>query len=124
MISIVRKKFNSWCINSQLFVLLCLLNFLDFYSTKLLIDHDGYDAEGNPFLRWMVYQLDTAYAILYIKIFFLCLFGYFYYTYITLNKHRQTFLLKAMTSISWLLVFALSLICINNLLLVYFTVLT
>lgn len=119
-ISAIRKEFNSWHTASQLFFLICLLNFLDFYTTKLLVDKNGYDVEGNPFLRLAMYELDTTYAILYIKVFFLSFCGYWYHQYIKSNLTTFKWLpLQTITLTFWALAIVFLSICVNNLILVY-----
>lgn len=62
------RPIREWPLWNQLFLLLSLLNFLDYWSTNLIITKYGYDMEANPVMRWLMYYADTPLALLFAKI--------------------------------------------------------
>lgn len=61
------KQFRSLSLNMQLIILLSLLNFYDFITTKSLVDMYGFGAEANPFLYWAMVATGSVWVILWIK---------------------------------------------------------
>lgn len=68
MIAAARATFNRWHLNTQLMVILTLLNIVDFLTTKFLVDKLGFEAEANELLYRAMVALDSVYAILLIKV--------------------------------------------------------
>lgn len=49
------------------FTFLAIFSYIDFWLTKLLIDTQGYEAEGSPWLRWAIECVDSTWPIFAIK---------------------------------------------------------
>lgn len=62
------RPIREWAVWNQLFLLLSLLNFLDYWSTSLIIAKYGYDAEANPLMRLVISCADTPLALLAAKV--------------------------------------------------------
>ena len=56
--------------------LLIFLNYIDFYTTAILIDRVGYAVEANPINYWLITTFDTVWAIFVFKAIVLTLFWY------------------------------------------------
>jgi len=59
-----------------LFLILIILNILDFYSTAILINADGLEVETNPIVVWLSTVTGTFWVIFLVKGMFLALLGY------------------------------------------------
>lgn len=70
-----REQFNSWELTTQLFVLLCLLNVIDFQTTATLVNVGGFDVEANPVMRGLLYATGTIWAVLIVKALVLTFIG-------------------------------------------------
>ena len=51
----------------MIFYILVFLNFMDFYTTSILIDSYGYSIEANPINYWLITTFDTVWAIFIFK---------------------------------------------------------
>ena len=102
-------------INNVLFLLLFLLNIVDFVTTKILVDIQGFIVEANPILYNLMVNFDTVWVILYIKLLILGLF------FIFIQKSKDTFTLLPPKTLKWVLISLIAIIFIvsyNNLILV------
>ena len=59
--------------------ILIILNAVDFYLTRQLIEIHGYGVELNPLLNYLLHLTDTVFVILIIKSAALVLFSVFYF---------------------------------------------
>ena len=78
MIKYLRNKFSKAHVGTQLFIILVFLNLLDFQTTKVLVDAQGFQVEANPFLRYLMMISGTVYAILIMKVIAMAFFSYWY----------------------------------------------
>lgn len=110
-----RKQFNRWELTTQLFVVLCLLNVVDFQTTATLVNIGGFDVEANPAMRQLMYATGTVWAILIIKAAVLTFLGFLGPK--IKPKHR---LISPYTykNVLVLLCVGFSFVCLNNLYLI------
>lgn len=94
MIKILRRKLYDTHITVQLFFLLILLNYLDFHTTKLLVDIHGFEVEANPILRYIMDITGSVYSILLVKTIAIAFLGFWF------NKEETQFKNK----IKWVLI--------------------
>lgn len=59
-------------------ILFLVLNFLDGYSTWLVLKPDHYHRERNPIARWVFRKLKAPFSIVFFKVFLLSLLGIFF----------------------------------------------
>ena len=78
MIKFLRKKFTDSHIGTQLFIILVFLNLLDFQTTKVLVDAQGFSVEANPLLRHVMMISGTVYSILMVKLVAMAFFSFWY----------------------------------------------
>ena len=60
----------------MIFYVLVFLNFMDFYTTSILIDSYGYSIEANLINYWLITTFDTVWVIFIFKAIALSLLWY------------------------------------------------
>lgn len=95
MNTLIQNKQN-WHLNTWLIISLIALNFLDFQTTIIAIEHYGYK-EANPILAYIIDITGTLWSILWFKCTFL---GLLFIPYIFVNKYREKCQTKRMV---WIL---------------------
>ena len=78
MIRYLKSKFIGSHLGTQLFIILIFLNLLDFQTTKVLVDAQGFQVEANPILRYFMMVSGTVYSILIMKIMAMGFFSFWY----------------------------------------------
>ena len=71
-----RTTLNAWPLARQLVIVLALLNFVDFYTTKSLVDAFGFEIEANPWLYKLIVTTGTVWAIFWAKAAFFVWLGW------------------------------------------------
>lgn len=78
MFRYLKSKFTGTHIGTQLFIILIFLNLLDFQTTKVLVDAQGFHVEANPLLRHLMMISGTVYSILMVKLVAMAFFSIWY----------------------------------------------
>lgn len=71
ILALVRRKFNNLHLCYQLFIVLFLLNIIDYITTVIMIHNHGFDVEQNPILLYLLYETNTPHIIIIFKLFVL-----------------------------------------------------
>lgn len=74
MVEKIKTTVSGWHTSIQLLIVLVVFNYVDFITTKKLVEHHGFVAELNPLLRFLMEQTGSIWAIFWSKfVFFLLL---------------------------------------------------
>lgn len=96
-----RKWLNNLHINTQLMIIVTLLNYIDWQTTKFLVDVHGFEVEANPIMYNAMVMADSVYGILWVKIVVL---GFFWWVYDRVEHHHTIINPSRMTNVLWALV--------------------
>ena len=101
MFTAARAWFNDLHINTQLVVIITLLNIVDFQTTKILFDNYGFEAELNPIMYNAMVMMDSVWGLMVVKVAVL-LFLWSVYDQVEhhhriINPGRMTYILGALT---------------------------
>jgi len=91
MLSIARKRFNSWATEHQLLFAVMLFNLVDFFTTRIIILRSDNDLgmEANPLLLRMMEKFDSLWMILIIKVALIITAWAFVYKFYEHEKHKS-----------------------------------
>ena len=115
-----RAAFRRWAQLSgsiiSLFVLLVLLNILDYQTTVNLIALTDYDVEANPLLRYTMVQTDSVTSILWVKGIILTFAAIaFKWSLIRAKKQKKLLMAKRLLKCGLIvLCFLYTLVCMHN----------
>jgi hypothetical protein len=87
------------------FLVLVLINLLDFITTSILIDKFGFWIEANPLLTFSMVQANSVYPIIIHKFIFLFMFALF--MWILYKRRPDRYKLPIWTWIVWIINLAL-----------------
>ena len=106
---------NKTTFNNILFSIFVLINVLDFYTTKVLVDMDGIGIEGNPIMLYAMTILGATWAMFTIKMTVLVPMLVF------INKSDESFKHlppNRITIVMYVMIAVLGLIVLNNFILI------
>ena len=115
-----RLKNNTLTINHWLLVLFTVVNLLDFFTTKHIVDQSGFEMEANPFLLYLMNLTETVWVIFWVKAMILGFLFYWYHR-LTTCKNCKTITPKTFTNILILLTAALSIVVCGNFYAIFLT---
>lgn len=102
MIAAARTWFNNLHINTQLMVVITLLNIIDFLTTKILVDWYGFEAEANPVMYHAMVMMGSVWGLAVVKIITLAFMWTIYdaveHHHRIINPGRMTYILGALTA--------------------------
>lgn len=102
MLKTLRAEFNLLSLNTQLMIILTLLNIVDFQTTAFLVGRYGFEVEANPIMYNAMVLFDSVYGLLYIKVVVLAVLWWVYnqvdHHHKLINPQRMTYLLTGLVA--------------------------